>query len=172
MVTIYYSLVYSHVVQSVIIWGGASDTKINKVRVALNTILRVILGVKTDKFHVPLLGSNEMYVMLELLKFDDILDYCLIKFINWCFTERFDMFHAYFVPLIPQLEHQVRSPKLNYPPIRLEVHRQGTIFQCVRVFNSLRNLLCITMSSYQLATHLWWISDRLNANFFFAVSDW
>ena len=74
MVTIYYSIAYSHVVQSVIIWGGASNTKINKVRVALNKILRVILGVKTDNFHVQLLGSNEMYVMLELLKFDDILD--------------------------------------------------------------------------------------------------
>ena len=32
MVTIYYSLAYSHVVQSVIIWGGASNTKINKGR--------------------------------------------------------------------------------------------------------------------------------------------
>ena len=33
MVTIYYSLAYSHVVQSVKIWGGASNTKISKVRV-------------------------------------------------------------------------------------------------------------------------------------------
>ena len=115
-------------------WGGASNTKINKVRVALNKVLKVILHVKTDYFHVPRLGSNETYVKLELLKFDDILDYCLIKFINWCFTERFDMFHSYFVPLIPQHEHQLRSPKLNYPPTRLEVHRQSTIFQCVRVF--------------------------------------
>ena len=120
------------------------------MRVALNKILRVILRVKTDTFHVPLLCSNEMYVMLELLKFDDILDYCLIKFLNWCFTEWFDMFHTYFVPLIPQHEHQVRSPIPNYPPTWLEVQRQGTIFQCVRVFNSLRNFLCIPMSSYQL----------------------
>ena len=150
MVTISYYLAYSHVVQSVIIWGGASNTKINKVRAALNKILRAILRVKTDNFHVPLLGSNEMYVMLELLKFDDILDYCLIKFINWCLTERFDMFHTYFVPLIPERAHQVRSHKLNYPPTRLEVRRQSTIFQCVSVFHSLRNLFCIPMSSYQL----------------------
>ena len=34
MVTIYYSLAYSHVVQSVIIWRRASNTQINKVRVA------------------------------------------------------------------------------------------------------------------------------------------
>ena len=93
---------------SVLIWVGASNTKIIKVR-ALNKILRMIVGVKTDNFHVPLLGSDEMYVMLELLKFDFILDYCLIKFINWCFTDRFDMFHTYFVTLIPQHEHQVRS---------------------------------------------------------------
>ena len=84
------------------------------MRVALNKILRVILRVKTDNFHVPLFSSNEMYVILELLKFDDILDYCLIKFINWCFTERFYMFNTYFVSLIPQHEHQVRSLKLNY----------------------------------------------------------
>ena len=143
-------LMCSHVVQSVIIWGGASNTKINKVRVALNKILRVIIRVKTENFHVLLLGSNEMYVMLELLKFDDILYYCLIKFINWCFTKLFDMFHTYFVQIIPQHAHQVCSPKLNYPPTKLEVHRQSTIFQCVRIFNRLHNLFCITMSSYQL----------------------
>ena len=71
--------------------GRSIEYKDNKVRVALNKILRMILRVKTDNFHVPLLGCNEMYVMLELLKFDGILDYCLIKFINWCFTARFDM---------------------------------------------------------------------------------
>ena len=62
MVAIYYSLAYSHVVQSIIIWGGALNTKINKMRVALNKILRVILCVKTDNFHVPLLSSNVCHV--------------------------------------------------------------------------------------------------------------
>ena len=64
MVAIYYSFPYSHVVQSVIIRVGASITKINKVTAALNKFRRVILRVKIDNFHVPLLSSNEMYVML------------------------------------------------------------------------------------------------------------
>ena len=93
--------------RSVIIWGGTSNTKINKVRVALNKILRVILRVKSDNFHVPILGCNEMYVMLELLKFDDILDYCLIKFINWCFTARFDMLISFSPSVIGDLRGAV-----------------------------------------------------------------
>ena len=88
MVTIYYSLAYSHVVQSVIIWGGALKN--------MNKILRVILHVKTDNFHVPLLGSNEMCVMLELLKFyhiqtltaqavkNSVLTACAICFVCQC----------------------------------------------------------------------------------------
>ena len=108
--------------------------------------------MKTDNFHVPLLCSNEMYVMLELLTFDDILDYCLIKFINWCFTERFDMFHTYFVPLIPQHAHQVRSPKLNYPK-RLEVHWQSDRVPYFNVYAFLTACaICFVSkkSSYQL----------------------
>ena len=116
-----------------------------------------------------------MYVMLELLKFDDILDDCLINSSIGASPNDLICVIPIFVPLMPQHGHQVRSPKLNYPPTRLEVHRQSTIFKCEHVFNSLRNLFYIPMSSYQLkkssSSHLGWISDLLNVNFFFAISD-
>ena len=118
----------------------------------MNKILRVILHVKNDELHIPLLGSSEMYSELGLLKFDDIYDYCLLKFIHWCFNVRFDMFDTFFIPLMPHHHHLVRDFKLNYPPTRIEIHRQSALFQCVRVFNCFfnNNLFNFQMSSFGL----------------------
>ena len=80
MLAIYSAMAYSHIVyvsnnmggasethciQSVIIWGGASETQINKIRVAMNKILRVIFLVKLDEIFVSLLNSNEKYSELK-----------------------------------------------------------------------------------------------------------
>ena len=48
--SIYYALAFSHIVQSVIIRGGASETRINKIRTEINKILRVISHVKIYEF--------------------------------------------------------------------------------------------------------------------------
>ena len=37
---------FSHIVQCIIIWGGASATPINKIRMAMNKIRRIFLHVK------------------------------------------------------------------------------------------------------------------------------
>ena len=76
MPAIYYAVQYAHIVQSVIIWGGASETRINKIRIAMNKISRVISYVKIYEFSVPLLSSHEMYSELKLLEFEDVLSYC------------------------------------------------------------------------------------------------
>ena len=50
--TLYYSLVYSHLNQSIVIWGGASENNIKHVRVAVNKILRIILHVKLGDHNI------------------------------------------------------------------------------------------------------------------------
>ena len=40
--TSYYSLVYSHINQSIVIWGGASENNIKNVCVIANKNLRII----------------------------------------------------------------------------------------------------------------------------------
>ena len=54
--TLYYSLVYSHINQSVVIWGGASEKNIKHVRVVVNKILLIILHVKQNDHNVPEIG--------------------------------------------------------------------------------------------------------------------
>ena len=46
LINIYYSLVQSIVCQDIIIWGAASVTTIQPLKVKINNILRIILKVR------------------------------------------------------------------------------------------------------------------------------
>lgn len=150
LLTIYFSLAYPLIIESIIIWGGASNTNLKKILTIQNKLLRVILSVKYDHNNIPMMPSNEMYKQLGILKFPDVYDYFLFKFIHWCYNESNVLYIKYFSSLVPDHRYNVRAVKLNYPPTRLEINRQSTIFQCVRVFNELPENFELSMSSFKL----------------------
>ena len=82
LLTIYYSLVYSLLSQNIVIWGGVSEVNVKNIKICLNKILRSILRVEYDENNIPLVGTNEMYKSLNLLKFNDIYKYFLLKFLH------------------------------------------------------------------------------------------
>ena len=59
--TLYYSLVYSHLNQSIVVWGGASENNIKHVRVVVKKIHRIILHVKQYDHNIPEIGTHELY---------------------------------------------------------------------------------------------------------------
>ena len=83
LLTIYYSLVYSVISQSVVIWGGAPEANVRNIKITINKILRAILKIEHDENNIPLVPTNEMYKTLNLLKFDDIYKYFLLKFADF-----------------------------------------------------------------------------------------
>lgn len=71
LLSFHYSLAYSHLIQSIISWVGAVDSKCNPVQVTLNTLLRVILRVRrksrtthTDRWHVQKLVISAIWCLL------------------------------------------------------------------------------------------------------------
>ena len=82
LLTIYYSLVYPVVSQSIIIWGGVPVANIRNIKTTMNKILRSILKVKHDENNIPLMQTNEMYKSLNLLKYENIYEYILLKFLR------------------------------------------------------------------------------------------
>jgi hypothetical protein len=135
--TLYFSLVYPHIVQAVVLWGGVSDNLLKPVAIALNKILRTILHVKFDDNRIPLMSTNSMYRELGLLKLSDIHRLFVLKFGLNIINNYPLLFAQYIRPLIPNHSYRTRHSGFNLPNIRLEVERSGTIFQFVKVLNEL-----------------------------------
>jgi hypothetical protein len=147
LVTLYHSLAYSQLIQSIIIWGGATNQQIQPVKVILNNILRNILGVKYDLNHVPLMHVDEMYDTLRLLQFDEVYKYFLLKFIRDAKFLNTEIYQRYFVPLIPSAIHYTRNQRFNVPSVRLEIEKRSTVYRSVTVFNSVPSKLTEVMCS-------------------------
>ena len=65
LLTIYVLNNYNSVI---IICGGSSENKIGNVKIVMNKILRVILGVRRNNLNVPLMNTDEMYARLNIKK--------------------------------------------------------------------------------------------------------
>ena len=75
MLTLYYTLVYSHISQSIVIWGGASENNIKFICVAVNKILRIALHIKQDDYSISGIGTHELYRTVSVLKLLDVYNY-------------------------------------------------------------------------------------------------
>ena len=137
LITLYYSLVYPVLIQNIIIWGGIPEANLRGIEIALNKILRNILKVKHDENNIPLMSTGEMYKMLNLLKFNDVYRYFLLRFIHDIFYKRTDFFNDYYAPLLPTHSYGTRRIKINLPPVRLEIEKQSTIFQTCKLLNEI-----------------------------------
>ena len=150
LLTIYYSLVYPIITQNIIIWGGISAANLNNIKIMMNNILRCILSVKRDHNNRPLMSVNNMYKSLNLLKFDDIYRYVLLKFLHHVFYKNTELFDAYYAPLLPFHSYSTRNRRINLPAVRLEVERHSTIFQSCKLMNELPEYLLIPQSDCSL----------------------
>ena len=137
LLKIYYAIVYPKLTQNVILWGGIKESNKANIKILINKILRSILLVKTDQNHRPLMHTDEMYKSLGLLKFDDIYQYYLLRFIHFAFHGNETIFHEHFQPLIPSHDYPTRDVRILIPKARLEIEKQSVIYQCCNLYNEI-----------------------------------
>ena len=80
MKNVYYSLIYSHLVYGIEVWGSACKTELNTL-VLQNRAMRLM--TYSDQYPVipgPLSPSNPIFIKLELLKIEEIFKYYISKF--------------------------------------------------------------------------------------------
>ena len=129
MLLLYNSLIYPKLIQNIIIWGGAPPVNKNKIQINMNKIFRTILKIRSDSNFIPTISKNEMYKLVILLKFKDMFNYFLLKFLHHCLYRDFIMFNDFYFQYLPQHTYLTRNRRINLPPIRLEIERQSTVFQ-------------------------------------------
>ena len=81
--TIFYSLAYPHIIQTVIIWGGASNSNLQPIIMKIDHILRNVLKVSFNSDRRPLVPTSMVYKRQSVLKFEDVYEFNLLKFFNY-----------------------------------------------------------------------------------------
>ena len=87
------------------------------------------------------MATNQIYKALNIMKFNDIYEYNLLKFFISSKNEDNDIWNDHFALLQPSHGYTTRTHRLNLPTVRTEVEKSGTIFQCVRANNSMPDSL-------------------------------
>ena len=109
-----------------------------------------MLHVQFDENHIPLVPVNHMYFDLNLLKFDDLVDLSIIKFLHKILYENNSIFETYFARFLPVHNYQTRDRRINLPTIRLQIEKQFTVFQLCKKYNDLTDDLLAPQSKKSL----------------------
>ena len=84
---LYYSLIYSHIVYAIQVWGSANITETNKILLLQKKAVRMI--VRKDQYPQspgPLHPSNPLFFELGILKVQDVFKLHTGKFIYGCLS--------------------------------------------------------------------------------------
>ena len=87
--TIYYSLVYSHIVYGVHVWGSAYSTESDKILILEKKAVRAMAGERWYQRHGepgPLASSDPLFKQLQVLKLADVYILNVAKFIFSCLS--------------------------------------------------------------------------------------
>lgn len=148
LLTIYQSLAYSTITQSIIIYGKAAPVHTNPIQVLLNKILRIVLRIRTVNY-IPTVNTNTMFYSVGFLKFSDIYNYFLMKFIRNALYNDSRLLNKYLISFIPDHTHDTRGLRLIIPRVRLNIEKNSTIFQAIHYFDSASQFLTEPMSDFK-----------------------
>ena len=98
MKSVYYSLIYSHIVYAIEAWGSAFKTELNKILILQKRALRLMTyNDRRPTIHGPLISSDPIFIKMETLKISDIYKYQVSKFIFKCNNKMAPInFHNWF----------------------------------------------------------------------------
>ena len=129
--TIYYSLVYPHLLYGIIFWSGASKFNFNKIFKVQKKIVRLITG---SPFRAH---TNPLFSRLAMLKLEDIKKLEMCKFIYNNLDEE-NFFNFSTRSSVHSHDTRNRS-QLNLPQPRSNLLLNSIFFEGIRVFNDLNS---------------------------------
>ena len=79
MKDVYYSLIYSHIIYAIEVWGSTFKTELNKILILQKRALRLMTF--SDLYPETPGPSNPIFSKLNMLKVSDIHKYQVLKFV-------------------------------------------------------------------------------------------
>ena len=85
-----------------------------------------------------------------LLKFDDVYDFFLLRFVHFVMYEKPQLFEDVFSPYLQRNNYQMRRNTINLPVVRTNIEKQFTIFQVCRLMREITPNFLSPQSNYVL----------------------
>ena len=104
--TIYYALVYSRIKYGLSVYGQACNTKVNRIQILQNQLLKVLTN-KEYRF-----STDKLHIELELLKIKDIKEQEILAFVHNSLSNSLPpVFNGYFETLASNHNRNTRNGK-------------------------------------------------------------
>ena len=134
---IYYSLVYSHIVYAIHVWGSAGKSELDKIFILQKRAIRLISSkAKRPSIPGPLASTNPMFYKLEILKINYIFTHQIAKFIyKSLFGDTPENFHEWFKLNCDSHSYNTRS---NYTDINNIVKSNNILIRSTRTSYGLK----------------------------------
>ena len=114
MKTLYYSLIYPHLLYAIEVWGSASTSDINSLLVLQKRIIRLLSNSDTRHSDYSFPPSNPLFFKEQLLKVQDIFKMRISNFIYNCLNKTSPVnFQLWFRLTIQVHNHNTRSQYIN-----------------------------------------------------------
>ena len=111
MKNVYYSLVYSHIIYAIEIWGSAFKSDLDKISILQKRVMRLLTF--NDIYPTtpgPLRPTDPIFVKLNFLKVEDIYNYQVLKCVFKCINRTTPIqFHDWYKLSHVIHEHSTRS---------------------------------------------------------------
>ena len=110
MKSLYYSLVYPHLLYAIEVWGSADDTHLNRIFILQKRIVRMINFTDKRQTDYSFPPSDPLFFKMEILKIHDIFKMMISKFIFNCLNEKNPInFHSWYKLTTLGGKHNTRS---------------------------------------------------------------
>jgi len=112
--TLYYSLVYPHLIYAIEVWGSANETHLNKILILQKKIVRLISFSDKRQPNYSFLPSDPLFFKLEIHKIQDIFKLNISKFIFKCLNKWTPVnFHYWYKLTSSMNKYNTRSKFVN-----------------------------------------------------------
>ena len=131
LILLYYAFILPHLTLHIVIWGGAPEVYINKLKVKQNKLLRAILGVETVN-GIPQERTVNMYNNLGVLTVNNLFRFYLFKFLNLLMKGMLPYFYDLLLrPLLSTHDYNTRAGRFRHPLVVCEVERRAIVHQLI-----------------------------------------
>ena len=131
LIKLYNSLALPHLMHHIIIWGSAPACQMDRLFKRVSNLLRMILGIQWENGR-PLVGTNELYKTLGILKLNSLYKLCIFKFLRQLLDGKNpDLYDMLLRPYLSNPNYGSRGNVFRHPPLVCEI--EGRFFPHQRI---------------------------------------
>ena len=119
------------------LWGSAPESHINKIKVKVNSVLIITLGVRFINGR-PLMSNDALYKAMGLLNVNSLFKCRIYRLLLLILRGHLPLFYDQLLkPYEYNHRYRTRSGMYKYPHVTCEVERRAASYQLIKLYNDI-----------------------------------